>query len=77
MCFCNTHLYVCNYMVHTYIVSIHTYIHLYVKGLSDPVGNILLLYMYSFTTEKECYKWVDQLWDVWFEEAYAECKAGV
>ena len=33
--------------------------------------------IYSFTTEKECYKWVDHLWDEWFEEAYAECKAGV
>lgn len=29
------------------------------------------------TTEKECYKWADQLWDEWFEEAYAESKAGM
>ena len=28
------------------------------------------------STEKECYKWADHLWDEWFEEAYAESKAG-
>ncbi|XP_065910074.1 uncharacterized protein [Dysidea avara] len=51
------------------------------RRLSDPVyydfDSLVRSYNKSFTTEKECYKWVDQLWDVWFEEAYAECKAAL